>query len=125
MTQQQIIVHWRKGAQDSIEVARMCLEAQKYEHAFFHCHLAIEKALKATYMDQHGKDHPYTHDLPYLASLVDHHLAAEDVALLKELTAFVTDARYSDPYWAQEQATKENTRRWVEVAERMLSQLLP
>lgn len=123
MTQKQVVEHWQKGAQDSLDVARMCFEAKKYEQALFQCQLAVEKALKAAYMEQHGKDHPHTHDLVYLAGLISHSLSEKDLAFLKELTGFVIDARYSDPYWANEQATSENVKHWISITETLLPSL--
>jgi len=125
MTKNEIVAHWRKGARDSLDVAKLCLEAQKYEQALFHCHLAVEKALKAAFIEQHGEDHPYSHDLAYLAGLIKHSLRDEDMETIKQLTAFVVDARYSDPYWAAEQATEDNARNWIGITEKLLSSLLP
>ncbi|MFH0770556.1 MAG: HEPN domain-containing protein [Candidatus Peregrinibacteria bacterium] len=125
MTGQEVIEHWRKGARSSLKMAHLALSADEYEHALFHCHLAIEKTLKALYMEQHGEDHPYTHDLRHLAGLIQHALNADDMNALQEMTEFVTDARYSDPYWAAEEATKENAAHWIRRTEHILSALLP
>lgn len=125
MTGQEVIAHWRKGARSALKMARLALDAEEYEPALFHCHLAIEKALKAVYMEQHGEDHPYTHDLRHLATLIRHSLHAEDMEVLQEMAEFVTDARYSDPYWAAEEATKKNAGKWIRKTEHILSMLLP
>ncbi|MBI3618976.1 HEPN domain-containing protein [Candidatus Peregrinibacteria bacterium] len=124
MSEKEIIDHWKKGAQEAIGAARVLCEKGFYESALFHCHLAIEKALKALYMEQHGEDHPFSHDLAHLAELLEHHLAGNDMSALQELSEFVVDARYSDPYWAAEQATADNARRWIQTTEHLLASLL-
>ena len=124
MSQEEIIQHWRQGARDALAAAHLLHKNGFYESALFHCHLAAEKALKSLYMDQHGEDHPYTHDLAHLATLIDHTLGKSDVKALQELSGFVVDARYSDLYWAEEEATKENSERWIAVSNNILSSLL-
>lgn len=106
-----------------MDAARVLCEKGFYESALFHCHLAIEKTLKALYMEQRGEDHPYTHDLAHLATLLKHRLETDDVEALQELSEFVVDARYSDPYWAAEQATADNARKWIETTNHLLASL--
>lgn len=124
MPQQDIIGHWQKGARDALELAKLAHCAEKNELALFHCHLAVEKALKAAYMERHHEDHPYTHDLAHLAGLIGETFEAEDMTAFQKLTDFVVDARYSDPFWAAKQATGENAARWIAVTERLLSRIL-
>jgi HEPN domain-containing protein len=123
MTRQDIIEHWRKGARDALELARLAHQAEKNELALFHCHLAVEKALKAAYMERHHEDHPYTHDLAHLAGLVGETFEMEDMTALQKLTDFVVDARYSDPFWAEKQATSKNAAHWIAVTEHLLSRI--
>ena len=47
MTQEQAASFWQKGAQEELRSAQILLEHQSYAAALFHCHLAVEKALKA------------------------------------------------------------------------------
>jgi HEPN domain-containing protein len=105
-------------------MAKVAQREGEHESALFHCHLAVEKALKAVYMKQHREEHPHTHDLAYLAGLVEHSLGTAEVESLKQLSEFVVDARYSDPYWAAEQATNDAAIHWIGVTERLLSLLL-
>ena len=59
MSLSEIVDHWKQGAKDSLQVAELCIEAQKYEHALFNLHLATEKALKAVYIAEHDDAAPY------------------------------------------------------------------
>lgn len=124
MTQQQIVAHWRKGARDSIEVARMCLEAQKFEHALFNAHLAVEKALKARFIEKHDDAPPFTHELHELSSQISLNLPDGQTALLREMSRLAVRARYADHQWSEEQATAENAEYWVLRAEELLQSIL-
>ena len=124
MTQEDAIKHWRREAQGSLTMARAGLREKEYTLALFHCHLAIEKALQARYMEEQGEAAPFSHDLQYLASLLTRDFSEVDLALLSELGKFSVQARYSDPFWAEAQATEEQTSLWIEKTAAFLSHFL-
>ena len=121
MSPQEIIEHWRKGAKDALEMAELAYKAEKYDHALFNCQLAIEKGLKTLYMEEQAKDHPRTHDLSLLAHLLDRSFNESEEELFKELTDFAVDARYNDPDWVKEEATRQNTEKWIRRTSDFLS----
>lgn len=125
MTTADIIAHLRKGARDSLRVARLASADGKYELALFHCHLAVEKALKAAIMEKTEKPHPKIHELSALAKLVKEEWNAEERDVLEALSSFGVAARYDDPFWAQTQATKQNAERWIDRTDQFLIHLLP
>lgn len=125
MTQEDAIKHWRREAQGSLTMARAGLREKEYTLALFHCHLAIEKALKARYMEERGEAAPFSHDLQYLASLLVGEPIGAHRTLLQELGKFSVQARYSDPFWAEAQATEAQTSEWIEKTTALLSHLLP
>ncbi|MEK7137808.1 MAG: HEPN domain-containing protein [Patescibacteria group bacterium] len=125
MSDAEIIAHWRKGARDAMDMARLAYEAGKYDHALFNCQLAVEKALKVLHMEKRGSDAPRTHNLVYLGDLLGMECSERDVNLLKELSDFAVDARYHDPAWSREEATRENALRWIEETESFLHSHLP
>lgn len=124
VTPSEIVTHWQNGARSALRMAKLARDAGEFEHALFNCHLAVEKALKALYLLQHGEDHPKTHDLERLSHELSVALSSDQHDWLVDLTEFVIDARYADPVWAVEQATRENADRWIDRAERLLSDLL-
>jgi HEPN domain-containing protein len=121
MTQADLILHWQGGAHDAMEVAKFCHETKRYDLALFHCHLAVEKMLKATYISEYDHDHPFTHDLLQLGLSLKRQWSEEEKMLLAELTDYATSARYSDPAWAQKQATEEASSAWIIRTESFLS----
>src|SRR5690242_12824359 len=94
MTDAQLIAHWRKGSHDALDAARLLSDDGKYELALFHCHLAVEKALKAAIMESTREPHPKVHDLARLALLIRPDWPAQDRELFDTLSDFAIAARY-------------------------------
>ena len=120
MTRKEVIIHWRKGAKDAMAMAILALKAGKYEHVFFNCQLAAEKALKAADMSQHKKEAPYVHDLGFLANRIVHNIPETDLEFLQELSDFAVDARYNDPAWAHKWATRDHARKILKQTGKLL-----
>ena len=121
MTTDDVIAHWRKGAKDAPRLAALAVDNGVYELALFHCHLAVEKALKAAVMAHSRTPHPKVHALLRLASELGDDWSAEDREMFDTLSDFAIAARYDDPGWAQRFATAENARRWVSGTRAFLS----
>ena len=125
MTEADVIAHWRKGAQDALEAAELLHRGKKYALALFNLHLAVEKALKAQYMEECRKEAPPTHDLFLIAKTLTYPWTAEQERQLGYLTEYAIASRYDDPHWAEHEATQENSTLWLSIAKEFLSSLLP
>lgn len=125
VTTEDVIAHWRKGASDALEMARAAMGLRKFDHVLFNCHLAVEKAMKAQYMEEHGAEAPRTHNLIDLAESLDRAWSEQQKTDLDELTDFVVAARYSDPVWAEQYADERHASSWVAKTESLLPLLLP
>lgn len=123
MTKKDIIEHWIKGSASALKMATLAHNAGEYEHTLFNCHLAVEKALKALYLNEHNEDHPRTHDLERLSHEISIVLTTEEYDWLVDLTEFVVDARYADPMWAKAQATAQNAQLWLDRTTMLLAHL--
>lgn len=121
VTTTEVVAHWRKRARDSLELARLAIEVSNYCDALFHCHLAVEKCLKAQIMETTKKPHPRIHGLPKLASILQNDWSKEDKELLSFLSDFAVAARYDDPAWAERVATAQNAEEWVARTDTFLS----
>ncbi len=113
MSQEEIIKHWHRGAHDAFEAALLLLENGKYALALFHCHLAVEKALKAIYIFEHDKNPPASHDLTFLAGQLSSDWNEQEEDVLDDLSGYSTAARYEDQRWHEQKATKENVQEWL------------
>ena len=125
MTEADVIAHWRNGARKELQSAKLLFDGGQYAGTLFHCHLAVEKALKAQFMDQHRKNPPMTHDLERLALELKQSWTPDELELFQDLTQYAIAARYDDPVWAEHEATSENASHWVNVGQTFLNTLLP
>ena len=123
MTQAEALRHWQQGAIDALESAQLLHDAGKYALALFHCHLACEKGLKAAFVEQKKDAPPATHNLLHIAKELDCNLSETQEDTLSDLTDYAVDARYDDPEWAKQKATKENSAHWITNAQEFLSTL--
>lgn len=123
MTASETIKHWRAGACEAFKWAKKMARDKSYALAVFHFHLAIEKALKAYYMEKLNKPAPYTHSLIHLAALLPVKWTDKELADLQEITPFSAQGRYDDIGWVEEQATKTFTEKWIPKTNYFLSRL--
>lgn len=125
MTENEVIAHWRKRAQESLHLAKRAYEDGLYAHALFNCDHAVERGLKALYMDQKRKEPPITHDLLRIAHELGKAWTPAEREFLTDLTEYAVMTRYDDPEWAEREATKENSQEWIEQTKNFLSTILP
>ena len=125
MTEADVIAHWRKGARESISLAKRAHEDKSYALSLFHCQFGVEKALKATWMQEKRSEPLPTHNLVLLADQLQRAWSEEERRQLDYLTQYAVAARYDDPFWAEKEATEENSNHWISIAEKFLFLLFP
>jgi HEPN domain-containing protein len=96
MTTLDIIRQWREGASESFIIAEFAASRNQRGMMLFHCHLALEKALKALYMEQKKEVAPFTHNLGSLAIRIDIALDLQEKEFLDALTPQSVKGRYDD-----------------------------
>ena len=103
---------WVRYAEADLEVAALALEHNLLRIALFHSHEAVEKALKAVWIETKGEEPERTHNLPYLANELGIELSADHMEFLRKLYWQLIPSRYpegSEPeaqtvQWYYEQA---------------------
>lgn len=86
--------YWLESAEYDLGTANSLIEAERFPHALFFGHLALEKLLKAIVTKNTGKHAPYTHSLPLLAKKTELEISEEFMDRLAEYTEFNIEARY-------------------------------
>ncbi|OGJ65940.1 hypothetical protein A3A67_03695 [Candidatus Peribacteria bacterium RIFCSPLOWO2_01_FULL_51_18] len=128
VTQDDAVAHWRQRSRSELKAARIFFgkkESDVYWEVLFHCHLAIELALKAEYIREKDRAAPFTHDLGELAEDLKIEWTADEQESLDEITDFGALSRYGDENWFASNATKSNAEQCLEKATQFLSKLLP
>ena len=96
MEKSEITDYWNSEAEESLQVAKNLFDKKDYSYALFFGHLAIEKSLKAIYVDKKDENVPRTHNLSRIAKAANLNLTADILADLIRITAFNLEARYPD-----------------------------
>lgn len=101
---------WFKQAEYDFGTARAMYRARRYIYAAYMCHLAVEKALKAIFVEKTGQIPPKTHNLNYLFRLVQVELPEKQKEFLGVLNLAGVSSRYPEDL---EQAFKNYPRKVV------------
>lgn len=128
MTQDQAATHWQQRARSELKAARILFEEGEddlHGEVIFHCHLALELALKARYIKEHDAAAPFTHKLAEIAHLLEEEWSERDYSDFDELSDSAVLARYGDVTWQEQYATKARAEMWLEKVGRFISRIQP
>jgi len=91
-----ISFYWRNEAKEALEVAGHLYEKEDYSYALFFGHLALEKLLKALFVERKNEHAPPIHNLFRLSKLADIQVNENQKSTLMHVTTFNIEARYPD-----------------------------
>ena len=127
MTQDEAATHWQQRARAELKAARILFEKEDsdlYGEVLFHCHLALELALKSGYIKEKDTAAPFTHNLNELADLLRSTRTQQERNEFDEITEFAILSRYGDEEWYKNTATRHNAKEWIDKSELLLSKIL-
>jgi len=97
MTKEEHINYWRESAQHDLESAEDIFDSGRYDWCLFVGHLALEKILKAIFVDRNNNNMPpKIHNLVRLAELSKIEIDDEQKFLLDKINDFNIQTRYPD-----------------------------
>ncbi|MBS1257979.1 MAG: hypothetical protein MAG551_01032 [Candidatus Scalindua arabica] len=97
MTKEDHIKYWLESAQHDLESAESILDLGRYDWCLFIGHLALEKILKAVFVDRNDNNMPpKVHNLVRLAELSKIKLDEDQKFHLDKITDFNIQTRYPD-----------------------------
>ena len=97
MTKEEHINYWLNAAQHDLESAETIFESERYDWCLFVGHLALEKILKAIFVDRNDNSiPPKIHNLVRLAELSKIKINDEQKFLLDKINDFNIQTRYPD-----------------------------
>ena len=94
MTPQEKVEHWLDIAEYDLETAEAMQNSGRYLYTVFMCQQALEKLLKAIYIQKKGEEAPRTHNLIHLFELVDLAKNVEYLKIMGQLNAYYIKGRY-------------------------------
>lgn len=112
---------WLEQAEYDFSAAEAMFRARKYIYSIFMAQLAIEKALKAIFIQKIGKTPPKTHKLVYLTEITQVNLGEQQIRFLGLLDAIGPSARYPKDLKAALKAySREITKKYLTQAREVL-----
>lgn len=109
-SKRELVKYWLAAAEKDLPVMQHLFDNGDYHYCLFIGHLALEKVLKAVYVNKKGKEAPYKHGLLKLAKSAGLELTTEQQRLLDETTGYNIAARYPDAKFDfYKQCTQEYT----------------
>lgn len=126
MTQNEAATHWQKRAHAELKGAKALFEkhdSDLYGEVLFHCHLALELALKSQYILEKDAAAPFTHDLGELAKNLQTVWDVHERENLDTITEAGILSRYGDAQWFATHATKEKTGECLQNTEQLLTKI--
>lgn len=97
MTKEEHIKYWRESAHHDMESSEIIFTSGRYDWCLFVGHLALEKMLKAIFVDRTDNNMPpKIHNLVRLAELSRVPLCEEQRFLLDRINDFNIQTRYPD-----------------------------
>lgn len=97
MTKAEHVKYWRDSAQHDLESAESIFDSERYDWCLFVGHLALEKILKAIFVERNNDTAPpKIHNLVRLAELAKIKLTDEQKFILDQINDFNLQTRYPD-----------------------------
>jgi HEPN domain-containing protein len=90
------VLLWWQSAERDLRVATLTVQDGLYDQCIFHCQQALEKALKAVWIDQRGGVPPKTHNIAGLATELALELPDDRLKFLQRLAEQYLPSRYAD-----------------------------
>ena len=93
---QKTIDYWLEEAEEALKVADNLFEKKDFSYSLFFGHLAVEKFIKAIYVQKRNEHAPQIHNLVRLAEQAGIVMSPEQKETLIIITAFNLESRYPD-----------------------------
>jgi HEPN domain-containing protein len=116
---------WFRQAQYDLGTAESLVSAERYPPVIFYCHLALEKALKALYVEKFNDTPDKTHSLVFLVEILGLELPQHYMDSLFVINRIGITGRYPHNLdEVLEQYTKEKTGKIVRETKEILTWLM-
>ena len=97
---------WVRYAETDLEAAALALEHNLLRISLFHSHEAVEKVLKAIWVETRNEESEKTHNLPYLANELGIELSETQKEFLRKLYWELIPSRYPEGSEPDRQAVR-------------------
>lgn len=96
MNKKEKIEFWIDIADYDIKTAKVMLKSRRYLYVVFMCQQALEKIIKALYINTFDEEPPRSHNLAFIFKKLSIKITTEKLDLLNKLSAFYITNRYPE-----------------------------
>lgn len=96
MNKKKKIEFWLDIADYDIQTAKAMQKSRRYLYVVFMCQQALEKIIKALYIDTFNEEPPRSHNLSFIFKKLSVEITEERLNLLNKLSAFYITNRYPE-----------------------------
>lgn len=96
MEKQEKVEYWLDIADYDLETARAMLNSGRYLYVVFMCQQALEKAIKALYINKLDTEPPRSHNLAFIFHQLGETASPETLTLFNALSAYYLNNRYPE-----------------------------
>lgn len=104
---------WRAGANEAYKAAGALHGDGLHSLSLYFCHLAIERAIKASYIDVTGAEPPHSDNVVAIALLLDPDWSKDELSALDALAKHAAGALRDWGSNSPDFATAERSEQWV------------
>lgn len=120
MTKKDALKYWEEGAVDAFDTAEKLFTSRKYNHSLFFLQLALEKIIKAIFVNNKDEAAPIGHDLVRLARKSEISVTNKEESELAEISTFNIAGRYDDyKFKFYQKANREFSDKWIKTGKRL------
>jgi HEPN domain-containing protein len=88
------INYWVDNSDYDLQTAEAMHSSGRYAYTAFMCQQALEKIIKAVYLQENSQEAPRSHSLVYLVGLLKSPASENHLSLLSELSSYYIEGRY-------------------------------
>jgi HEPN domain-containing protein len=88
------INYWVDNSDYDLQTAEAMHSSGRYAYTAFMCQQALEKIIKAVYLQDNKQEAPRSHSLVYLVGLLKSPAPESHLSLLSELSSYYIEGRY-------------------------------
>jgi HEPN domain-containing protein len=96
MEKQEKIQYWLDISDYDLETARAMLFSERYLYVVFMCQQAMEKIIKALYVDRYDKEPPRSHNLAFIFKKIKISMPDDTFKFFNILSAHYIENRYPE-----------------------------
>lgn len=96
MNKKEKIAYWLDIADYDLGTAKAMMDTNRYLYVIFMCQQAVEKIIKALYIQKHDDEPPRSHNIAFVFKKMEVEASSETIQHFNLLSAYYIESRYPE-----------------------------